>query len=197
MEVLTYATEDEGIDGSGEKAWFSVDACRWSPFSNPDCLEVRLAGTDVRVKVPLENVFTDVKGLAWAETRQWRRGLDPTKPQPPPPSLPRKRESSDATTKLHKPVKPASVQASKKTKTLTAGGDKGGGTEERRQEAGDRRRSAAVQRAHVAHKTTRFEKARDFVVQIGHSLARTLYCCAPFVPRTPLAPRTPARVGCV
>ena len=72
MKVLTYATEDEGIDGSGEKAWFSVDACRWSPFSNPDCLEVRLTGTDVRVKVPLENVITDVKRLGWVETRQWR-----------------------------------------------------------------------------------------------------------------------------
>ena len=120
MEVLTYATEDEGIDGSGEKAWFSVDGCRWSPFSNPDCLEVRLAGSNVRVKVPLENVFTDVKGLAYAETRQWRRGFDPTKPPPPPlspPSPPRKRESSDTDTSR----KPASK------KKLTAGGDKGGG----------------------------------------------------------------------
>ena len=149
MEVLTYATEDEGIDGSGEKAWFSVDACRWSPFSNPDCLEVRLAGTDVRVKVPLENVFTDVKGLAWAETRQWRRGLDPTKPQPPPPSLPRKRESSDATTKLHKP---ASVQASKKTKTLTAGGDKGGG------KSGDKKPATGAAQQRFSERTSRTKR---------------------------------------
>ena len=144
MEVLTYATEDEGIDGSGEKAWFSVDGCRWSPFSNPDCLEVRLAGSNVRVKVPLENVFTDVKGLAYAETRQWRRGFDPTKPQPPPlspPSPPRKRESSDTDTSATKLRKPPSK------KTLKAGSDKGGG------KSGDKKPATGAARKSVRNAT--------------------------------------------
>ena len=71
----------------------------------------------------MENVFTDVKGLAWAETRQWRRGLDPTKPPTPlsPPSLPRKRESFDIKTRAKTPRKPAPK------KKLPSGGDKGGG----------------------------------------------------------------------
>ena len=50
MQVHTFATADEGVDG--KKGWFPVDACRWTPYSNPSHLEVRLAGSNVRVKVP-------------------------------------------------------------------------------------------------------------------------------------------------
>ena len=123
MEVHTFATEGEGVNGNGEKAWYAVDACRWTPYSNPDCLEVRIAGTDVCVKVPLAHVNTDIHGIGWAETRRWR-GLDPTAPPPPPPPLStppssRKRESSSKNVSATKRSKPAA-------KKPATGGDKSG-----------------------------------------------------------------------
>ena len=94
MKVHTFTTADEG-----KKGWFAVGACRWAPHNEPSHLEVRLAGSDVRVKAPLEHTSTDVIGIGWVETRRWR-GVDPTaskKTKPPPlstPSSSRKRGSS-------------------------------------------------------------------------------------------------------
>jgi len=115
MQVHTFETDDEGVDGDGKKGWFPVDACRWGPSTNPNHLEVRLAGSNVRVKVAFEYLSTDIIGICWAPTRNWRRGLDPTGLSTPstPPSN-RKRGSSQSS---------ATKPASKKAKTPTAGGN--------------------------------------------------------------------------
>ena len=97
MAVLTFETSDGGVDGDGAKAWFAIPGCRWTPTSVPNCLEVKLKGSDVRVKVPLSNITTDIRGIGFAPKYHWR-GPDPTRspPPPPPPPPPKKKAKSDA-----------------------------------------------------------------------------------------------------